>query len=54
MKRTSTQQTTLRNANQLQAQATPRKSTLDFICQFARAYQPQPQLHPSLSGFIAN
>ncbi|MBQ4344839.1 MAG: hypothetical protein IJC40_02915 [Muribaculaceae bacterium] len=32
----------------------PRKSTIDFIKQFARAYQHQPQLHSSLSGLFVN
>ncbi len=33
---------------------TPRKSTLDFVRQFARAYNPVPSLHPAISTIILN
>lgn len=32
----------------------PSKKTLDFIRQFARAYQVLPQLSPALGGIVAN
>ena len=32
----------------------PSKKTLDFIRQFARAYQVLPQLNPALGGIVAN
>jgi hypothetical protein len=32
----------------------PKKSTLDFVCRFARAYQFEPKLGQSLGSFIVN
>ena len=32
----------------------PKKSTLDFLRQFARAYQAEPMLQPGLCGFVLN
>mgnify|MGYP003372879163 FL=1 len=32
----------------------PRKSTLDFIRQFARVYQAENKLDAELSGFVLN
>ncbi len=32
----------------------PSKKAIDFIRQFARAYQVMPQLNTRLGGFIAN
>lgn len=35
-------------------EATPRKSTVDFLRQFARCYKYEASLAPSLSGLIIN
>ena len=32
----------------------PKKSTLDFLRQFARVYQAEPMLEPGLCGFVLN
>ena len=32
----------------------PKKSTLDFLRQFARVYQVEPMLQPGLCGFVLN
>ena len=32
----------------------PKKSTLDFLRQFARVYQAEPMLEPGLCGFMLN
>lgn len=32
----------------------PKKSTLDFLRQFARVYQAEPMLQPGLCGFVLN
>ena len=32
----------------------PKKSTLDFLRQFARGYQAEPMLEPGLGGFVLN
>ena len=32
----------------------PKKSTLDFLRQFARVYQAEPMLQPELCGFVLN
>lgn len=32
----------------------PKKKTLDFLRQFARVYQTEPLLRPSLCGFVLN
>jgi hypothetical protein len=56
MKRTSTQSTTtLRQSTPAAAaKASPRKSTLAFLRQFARAYTYEPRLRPALSEMVAN
>lgn len=47
--------------NNTQAQATakadagkPRKQTLDFLMQFARAYQAEPALNAEVCGYVLN
>ena len=32
----------------------PRKQTMDFLKQFARAYQAEPAVHPELCGYVLN
>ena len=55
MKKTSTQSTvTMNTKHEGSNNFAPRKSTIDFIKQFARSYQFNNNLHPSLGGFIAN
>ena len=55
MKKFSTQSTATMNAKHEETKSfVPRKSTIDFIKQFARSYQFNNNLHPSLGGFIAN
>lgn len=55
MKRTSTQSTATLNATREGAKSfSPRKTTIDFIKQFARSYNHNPKLHPSFGGFVAN
>ncbi len=55
MKRTSTQSMAIINAKQEDNKnLTPRKSTIDFIKQFARSYSYNTKLQSSLGGFIAN
>lgn len=54
MKRTSTQTSSMQQAQQSNRQPSVRKSTIDFLRQFARAYSYQPKLHPALSEIIAN
>ncbi len=55
MKKTSTQSTATMNAKPEETKSfAPRKSTIDFIKQFARSYSYNSKLHPSLGGFIAN
>ena len=55
MKKTSTQPTATMNSKyEATKNFAPRKSTIDFIKQFARSYNFNDQLHPSLGGFIAN
>ena len=54
MKKTSTQSMAILNNKQEGHKSfTPRKSTIDFIKQFARSYSYNPKLHPSFNGFIA-
>ncbi len=45
---------TPRRANSDQGLHHPRRSTVMFIRQFARAYSCTPSLPPSLGAFIAN
>ena len=55
MKKTSTQSMAIMNAKKEDNKNfAPRKSTIDFIKQFARSYNYTAKLHPSLGGFIAN
>lgn len=55
MKKTSTHSMATANVKQEGTQNfNPRKSTIDFIKQFARSYSFNNKLHPSLGGFIAN
>ncbi len=55
MKKISTQLMATTNAKHEDLKSfTPRKSTIDFIKQFARSYNYNSKLHPSLGGFIAN
>ena len=55
MKKFSTQSTATMNAkHEATKNFAPRKSTIDFIKQFARSYNFNNQLHPSLGGYIAN
>lgn len=55
MKRTSTQPTATLNATREGIKSfSPRKATIDFIKQFARSYNYNSKLHPSLGGFVAN
>ena len=32
----------------------PRKQTMDFLKQFARAYQAEPAVRPELCGYVLN
>lgn len=52
MKKTSTQSMAI--SPKKEEIISPRKSTIDFIKQFARSYSFNKQLQPSLGGFIAN
>ncbi len=55
MKKTSTQSmATMNTTNEGTKDFNPRKSTIDFIKQFARSYNFNHKLHPSLGGLIAN
>lgn len=36
------------------SQSTPRRSTIDFLKQFARAYHFEPQMKASLGGMVMN
>lgn len=38
----------------LTGESEPKKSTLDFLRQFARVYQAEPMLQPGLCGFVLN
>ena len=38
----------------LNSKSQPKQQTLDFIRQFARAYQVEPALRPDLCGFVMN
>lgn len=55
MKKTSTQSMAILSEKQEGTKGfTPRKSTIDFLKQFARSYSYNTKLHPSIGGFIAN
>ena len=53
MKKTSTQSMAISTKKE-GLKSSPRKSTIDFIKQFARSYNYNSQLHPSLGAFYAN
>ena len=38
----------------LEAKSSPRKQTMDFLKQFARAYQAEPAVRPELCGYVLN
>jgi len=42
------------NSTVKSSRPTPRKSTLDFVRQFARVYTPLPNLHPAMGAVILN
>ena len=37
-----------------EAKSSPRKQTMDFLKQFARAYQAEPAVRPELCGYVLN
>lgn len=40
--------------NRNEKKTKPRRQTLDFLTQFARAYHSEPILHPELCGLVLN
>lgn len=46
--------TTSRRAAKASTNIGPKRSTIDFLRQFARAYSYQPTIHPGLADIVAN
>lgn len=54
MDKKSTRQLSSRDVAGSMRPAAPRRSTIEFIRQFARAYCCEPRLAPAVRGLIAN